>query len=112
MIHKEVRLFFLLLIYTKQETPSRLGRRFLFRLPLIKGRIESVEILGVQPVGEDAQALTEMIHLSNSRQTQCFLGFGGFFVFRKNDPDQGIPLPYFAKSKGELMPYVKSRHLY
>ena len=70
MIHKEVRLFFLLLIYTKQETPSRLGRRFLFRLPLIKGRIESVEILGVQPVGEDAQALAEALEMDDLPFTQ------------------------------------------
>ena len=53
----------------------------------IKGRIESVEILGVQPVGEDAQALAEMIHLSNSRQTQCFLGVDDFFICRQNKPD-------------------------
>lgn len=54
---------------------------------LVEGGVESVEVLRIQFVRDNPQPFTEMIHLSNNRQTQCFLGFGGCFVFRKNKPD-------------------------
>ncbi len=54
---------------------------------LVEGRVESVEVLRIQFVRDNPQPFAEMIHLSNSRQTQCFLGFGGFFVCRKTKPD-------------------------
>lgn len=44
----------------------------------IKGRIESVEILGVQPVGEDAQALAEAGKLSESLYPLGRLDFRNF----------------------------------
>lgn len=64
----------------------------------IKGRIESVEILGVQPVGEDAQALAEAINLSKARQAQCFPGFGGFFITEENGTDCSSQRAYSTES--------------
>lgn len=54
---------------------------------LVEGGIESVEVLRIQFVCDNPQSFAEMIHLSNSRQTQCFLGVDGCFVCRKTRPD-------------------------
>lgn len=54
---------------------------------LVEGGIESVEVLRIQFVRDNPQSFAEMIHLSNSRQTQCFLGVDGCFVYRKTEPD-------------------------
>lgn len=54
---------------------------------LVEGRVESVEVLRIQFVRDNPQPFTEMIHLSNSRQTQCFLGVDDFFICRQNKPD-------------------------
>ncbi len=47
-------------------------------LPLIKGWIKGVEVLGIQLVGENAQAFAEAGKLSKCRQTQVFPGVGVF----------------------------------
>ena len=39
---------------------------------LIEGGVKGVKVFGIQLVGQQAQALAEMIHLSSSLQTQCF----------------------------------------
>lgn len=47
-------------------------------LPLIKGWIKGVEVLGIQLVGENAQPFTEATNLSKARQAQVFPGVGVF----------------------------------
>ena len=45
---------------------------------LVKGRVEGVEVFGIQLVGEDAEALAEATNLSKARQAQVFPGVGVF----------------------------------
>lgn len=47
-------------------------------LPLIKGWIKGVEVLGIQLVGENAQPFAEATNLSKARQAQVFPGVGVF----------------------------------
>ena len=58
-------------------------------LPLIKGWIKGVEVLGIQLVGENAQAFAEAGKLSKCRQTQVFPGVGVFG--RGASPPCGTP---------------------
>lgn len=58
-------------------------------LPLIKGWIKGVEVLGIQLIGENAQAFAEAGKLSKCRQTQVFPGVGVFG--RGASPPCGTP---------------------
>lgn len=45
---------------------------------LIKGRVERVEVFGIQLIGHDTQSFTEAIKLSNTRYSLVYLHFYDF----------------------------------